>query len=313
MSTNGADLLVCHLRAARRKARDAAVTEVLCLLRDLGAAPAKGGPLSDRPGVFWITLPGGVHDTAIARLPRLGYTAAVDVLGPIPHQTAAGRASGGPAGEAVRWRGAWARLTRVYDHDPDVLREHAVDRRTFLLAGADGGVRAVRGYRGSSAPTSRRGLPVIDARLLVNLVFDPALGTLVDPFAGTGGVVIEAIAGGWRCIGLDIDPALRVGLQTIGGRHCVADARALPLGRHCIDAVATEPPYDQQADAGVCAALGELYVALRAGGRMAMLCAARQAPLLRREATVLGLVPYLDTPINRKGTEVAALAWQRPA
>jgi hypothetical protein len=46
---------------------------------------------------------------------------------------------------------------------------------------------------------------------------------------------------------------------------------------------------------------------------MAMLCAARQAPLLQREASALGLVAYLDTPINRKGTDVVALAWQRPA
>jgi hypothetical protein len=313
MKTNGAHLLICHLRTARRKARDAAVAEVLCLIRDLGAAPAKGGPLSDRPGTFWITLPEAARDQAIARLPRLGYTAAVDLLDPIPGPTGAGHPSRGLAADVIRWRGDWFRLQRIYDDDRDALRGQAVDRRTFLLEDAGGGVRAVRGYRGSSAPTSRRGLPVIDARLLVNLVFDPALGTLVDPFAGTGGVVIEAIAGGWRCVSSDIDAALRFGLHAISGRHILANARALPLGRLSIDAVATEPPYDRQADAAVCASLHGIFEALRPGGRVAMLCAARQGPLLRREAAVLGFIPYLDVPVNRKGTDVVALAWQRPA
>jgi tRNA G10 N-methylase Trm11 len=172
-------------------------------------------------------------------------------------------------------------------------------------------VREVRGYRGSSAPSGRRGLPVIDARLLVNLVFDPALGTLVDPFAGAGGVAIEAVASGWRCVSADIDPSLRFGLARINGRHCIADARALPLRPQSIDAVATEPPYDAGADEAVRAALRALHAVLRCGGRIAMLCAVRQAMLLRREAAALGLVPYLEAAVDRKGTEVVALAWQR--
>lgn len=301
-------LLICRIRDARRRAREAAIAEVLCLLRDLGADPARGGPLGEQPGVFWVALPPGARERAVERLPRLGYTAAVDVAEPLDRPPA----GQGTGQAAVRWRGAWYRLARAYEDDPVALRERAVDRRTFVLETEAGGRRAVRGYRGSSAPTGRRGLPVIDARLLVNLVFDPALGTLVDPFAGVGGVVIEALAAGWRCVSTDIDPALRFGVQCFGGRHCLADARALPLRPRSIDAVATEPPYDPGADEAVRAALRTLYDALRPEGRMALLCAARQASLLRQEAEALGFVPYLDTPVDRKGTEVVALAWQRP-
>jgi hypothetical protein len=42
-----------------------------------------------------------------------------------------------------------------------------------------------------------------------------------------------------------------------------------------------------------------------------MLCAAWQAEMLRDEARVLGLRVYLDTPINRKGTDVVVLAWEK--
>ena len=38
---------------------------------------------------------------------------------------------------------------------------------------------------------------------------------------------------------------------------------------------------------------------------------ARQADDLRRDSASLGLVPYLDSHINRKGVDVVALAWQK--
>jgi ubiquinone/menaquinone biosynthesis C-methylase UbiE len=56
-------------------------------------------------------------------------------------------------------------------------------------------------------------------------------------------------------------------------------------------------------------ALKEMYRVLQGGGRLAMLCAAWQADILRDQAGALGLRSYLDSLINRKGTDVVVLAW----
>jgi hypothetical protein len=297
---SSAAFLIFHLRPARRRALTTATAEALCLLRDLGAAVAQGGPLSEQGGVFWLTLPVEALESARARLPRLGYSYAVDLLEP---------AHG--AGD-VRWRGRSYRLVRLYEEDPGELRAAAPDRRTFVLE-SGGEARPVRGYRGGSRPLSRRGLPVIDARMLVNLVSPVSGATFLDPFAGAGGVVLEALASGYRVLSCDIDPSLRHGLSAFGAAHCVADSRRLPFASDSIDAIATEPPYEPEADEAVRASLGEMARVLRPGGRIAVLCAARQAGALREQATLLGLGPVHHAPIDRKGTPCAVLAWDLEA
>lgn len=310
-------LVVCYLRPARRKAREVATAEALCLLRDLDPVAPAGGPLSERGGVFWIGLPADALETALARFPRLGYTQAVDLLEPAG-TPAEGRHSGrvataDPSTHFTHWRRKTYRLVRVYQEDPAALRERAPDRRTFLFEGGAGEVRAVTGYRGDGSPLGRRGLPVPDARLLVNLVSKPGGGRFLDPFAGVGGIAIEALAGGWQVVSADLDPALRHGLARLGSRHCVADARHLPLATASVDAIATEPPYHRQTADVIVGALREMGRALVIGGRLAILCAAWQTDGLRREGASLGLEPFLDSPINRKGLDVAVLAWHKGA
>jgi hypothetical protein len=299
-------MLVFHLRAARRRARAAAVAEALALLHDLEPSAPAGGPLADRGGVFWVELPGRQVGAAAARLPRLGYSTAVDLL--VAGQ-APGRGGGPPA---VRWRGRGWRLERLYAEDPAGHRDAAPDRREFLLEAGGGPVRPVRGYRGGGAALARRGLPVCDARLLVNLVAPARPGRLLDPFAGVGGVALEARAAGWSTVTADLDPALRHGLGRLSGAHLVADARALPLRPGCLDAVATEPPYDRGVGPLADQALAETHRLLRPGGAAAFLCAAWQAAGLRAAAAALGWRVVLDCPVDRKGVPVVALAWRRP-
>jgi SAM-dependent methyltransferase len=298
--------LVLHLRAARARARVAAVAEALALLQDLEASAPAGGPLADRGGVFWVALPERHLAAAVARLPRLGYATAVDLV--VPEAQARGRSHGSTA---ARRRRRPYRLRRLYQEDAAGHRERAPDRREFLVEAGDGQVRAVRGYRGGSDPLARRGLPVCDARLLVNLAATGPPGLLLDPFAGVGGIALEARAAGWRVLTADLDPGLRHGLGRLGATHLVADARALPLRDGSVDAVATEPPYDRQAAPPLDQVLAELARLLRPGATLAMLAAGWQAPRLRAAAAALGLAARLDCPVDRKGLEVVALAWRR--
>ena len=297
-----AAMLVLHLRAARRRARAAAVAEALALLEDLEPTAPGGGPLSELGGTAWVTVPRRHLRPALARLGRLGYTAAVDLLEP--------RHGDAGTGTAVRWRRRWWLATRVHQADEAVLRGRAPDRRSFLLECGDGRVREVTGYRGSGADGARRALPVADARMLVNLT-GPPRGVLLDPFAGAGGIALEAAEAGWTVVTADLDPVLRFGLAALARLHLVADARRLPLRAGSVDAVASEPPYDAGAGPVVAEAVAELARALRPGGRLALLVTPDQAVLARRAALAAGLAPGLDAPVDRKGLDVVALTWSR--
>jgi hypothetical protein len=296
-------LLIFHRRTARRKAHDAALLEAETLLADLGVQRETGGPLSDQKGVFWLSLPVAELNAAVERLPRLGYSDAVDGLESLTAKTA----------DSVKWRGGHYEVARLYEADEDALREQAPDRRRFALQTSTGDVRDVTGYRGDGGQLSKRGLPVIDARLLVNLVYTAEPGTrLLDPFAGVGGILIEAVASGFQVLSGDLDPVLRFGLRNTGAAHCVFDARQLPYADNTLDVIATEPPYDPQALDAVAATLGEMARVLKPDGRITMLCVPSQASTLRQQGDVLGLVSLLDSPIDRKGLPCVILLWQKP-
>jgi hypothetical protein len=292
---------------------------VLALLADLGAAAAPGGPLSEQPGIFWINLPDAALETAATRLSRLGYSEAVYHLEPTPTN----------AKHDVRWHGTAFRLVSLYQEDPDAARELAPDRRVFMLASPSGEARPVRGYRGDGQALSRRGLPVYDARLLVNLALSkvivrarhtmplqnnhpfPNMPMFLDPFAGIGGIVLEVRLHGCRVLSLDVDPALRLGLAQFGAAHIVGNAHELPYADASIDAIATEPPYDEEALSTVVQSLGEMARVLKPDGNLVLLCTDEQAEPLREKAVDLPLAVWLDESVDRKGLGCVVLAWRK--
>ncbi len=91
------------------------------------------------------------------------------------------------------------------------------------------------------------------ARALVNLSRIKEGQTLLDPFCGTGGVLIEAALIGARIIGSDIDKRMVRGAKenlsslNIDSELFCADISAIKdrVGR--VDAVATDPPYGKAA------------------------------------------------------------------
>lgn len=91
------------------------------------------------------------------------------------------------------------------------------------------------------------------ARALVNLSRVPSGGILVDPFCGTGGVVLEASHLGLRAVGADVRRTMALGarrsLRPFGGdaELLVADAGHSPWRQGHIDGIATDPPYGRAA------------------------------------------------------------------
>jgi len=87
------------------------------------------------------------------------------------------------------------------------------------------------------------------ARALVNLSRVPDGGALLDPFCGTGGILLEAGLIGARLVGGDVREDMvdgcRATLRSFGlaaDLHA-ADVGALPPIVGAVDAVATDPPY----------------------------------------------------------------------
>jgi tRNA (guanine10-N2)-dimethyltransferase len=85
------------------------------------------------------------------------------------------------------------------------------------------------------------------ARTLVNIARVKQDDTLLDPFCGTGGILIEADLLGAHAIGSDFDPLMVSGSRQniVQADLLLADATQLPLCDHSVDAVVTDFPYGQ--------------------------------------------------------------------
>ena len=89
-------------------------------------------------------------------------------------------------------------------------------------------------------------MPIM-ARTLVNLSFAGEGDLLLDPFCGTGGILLEGQLLGCRVIGSDMDRFMLEGCRENlpSAEVLCADATCLPLPDGSVDAVATDLPYGQ--------------------------------------------------------------------
>jgi tRNA (guanine10-N2)-dimethyltransferase len=85
------------------------------------------------------------------------------------------------------------------------------------------------------------------ARTLANIAGVQEGDRVLDPFCGTGGILIEAELLGAAAIGSDFDPLMVKGSQQNVTRSSLmlADATQLPFQAHSIDSVVTDLPYGQ--------------------------------------------------------------------
>lgn len=104
-------------------------------------------------------------------------------------------------------------------------------------------------------PTSLK--PVL-ARLLVNLSRCKEKEILLDPFCGTGSVLIEAAIIGCKAVGSDLDKEMikgsKINLKHYKLKAKLKQANALELDKHyqknSVDAIATDPPYGRSSHIG---------------------------------------------------------------
>ena len=95
------------------------------------------------------------------------------------------------------------------------------------------------------------------ARALINLTGVKRGGTVLDPFCGTGGIVIEAATMGMKAMASDFDPEMvdgtlenmdYFGLEIAGYEVC--DVSDIPSLFSDIDAVVCDPPYGRSTKTG---------------------------------------------------------------
>lgn len=114
------------------------------------------------------------------------------------------------------------------------------------------------------------------ARALINLTHVRPDQTLLDPFCGTGGMLLECKALGIRAVGSDYDPEMLDGfrLNLPDGACLRADATKMPYPDEAFDVVATDLPYGQSTTIGADSlealykgSLKEVRRVLKKGGR----------------------------------------------
>ena len=135
------------------------------------------------------------------------------------------------------------------------------------------------------------------ARTLVNLSCATAGDVVLDPFCGTGGILIEAGLVGACTIGSDFDPMMIRGSRenVKDSALMLADTTCLPFRDQSVDAIVTDFPYGQS----VCIkktdtmerlytdALGELSRVLKPGHRAVVVTHKDISSLAARHLTVL--------------------------
>lgn len=145
------------------------------------------------------------------------------------------------------------------------------------------------------------------ARALVNLTRVRAGDRLLDPFCGTGGVLIEAGLMGLEVVGWDVDERMVEGCRRnldaygVGGNVTVSDALESSAKA---DAVATDPPYGRASY--TTEGVGGLYTKFTSNARGMLDEGSRMALMLPRENDVdtegFSVADTFDVRIHRSLT-----------
>jgi len=149
------------------------------------------------------------------------------------------------------WRSAKGEA-KVDLRQPDRLFLGVLQENRFLL-GIYLASRDRQGFAARRSPRRPFFIPSAmhpkTARVMVNLARTRPGETFLDPFCGTGGLLLEAAGVGGLPIGSDIDLQILSGCRQNLGHYGItflglrADARFAPVRSETVCAIATDPPY----------------------------------------------------------------------
>lgn len=171
-----------------------------------------------------------------------------------------------------RWYLGWVRLgdlkvhfSEVYVQDEHSLLNDSPHNRGFLIE-KDGRLIEAKGHK------FHRGLSPLDAKFILNIAqLSPGM-LICDPFAGFGGIVLEANRRGLTFYASDMDASLSPGLKRASGGKCtICDAVHLPFPTALFDAVVTEPSFRRIHRQSTLDSLPEIRRVLKPDGRMVLL------------------------------------------
>lgn len=167
----------------------------------------------------------------------------------------------------IRIKDKKLRLTEIYRQDDKERLENSPNQRSFLIE-KDGTITEAKGFR------RKRAVAPNDAKFIINISELSENETILDPFAGTGGLLIECLSRGIKVFASDIDYILKPGLAKLTDNHFVlADAQNLPFKDNVFDAVITEPPFSNKHRQSVLNSLPEICRVVRQNGKIIFLIA----------------------------------------
>jgi 23S rRNA G2445 N2-methylase RlmL len=204
--------------------------------------------------------------------------------------------------------------------DPAALELWALETKPGLFRL---GLRLTTGsmrHRGGRVVERPGALRPTVAAAMVRLLGRPSSdGALLDPFCGSGTILTEAAAVGWRPLGADLDPeAVEVARSNVQAAAwlLVADARRLPFAAQRFSAVASNLPFGKQyriqgsAGRWFDAALGEMTRVTRPGATIVLLV--RPLPAFERALATESLLGDVQrTDLRLLGMPTALWRLQR--
>lgn len=308
------DLLMCSIRPSRIKAKHLAIAEMFFVLSGLGCLFIINGPLGDKKGLISFFVRKNSEGLLKEALKNVGYCDKFFLLEECSQKNGRkfGRSNKSAENEII-WKGMLFRLKPFFKQCHITFDEQSPHNREFFIYSANGTVKRVVGYRGDGSMTGKRALPVEDTRLMINLAAPHKAEVLMDPFAGSGGILHTAryINPSLFLISSDIDPILEPGLRRFSDKNFTMDARKVRLKNSCIDAIVTEVPFNKAVTEVVSESFLHLSCFLKKNARIIFMCADYQYKHLRECMKNSGLFCFMEKSVNRKGMSVIISAWYK--
>ena len=300
-------VLVCSLRNSRIKAKKIAIMEALCCLYPLQGIFIVNGPLGDVKGLISFFILKEYKDLLPNYLKNLGYCNKFYILdfdNPEFESTCEIRNN-----NSLIWKKRKFSIQHFYEQSEEVYIQQSPHNRHFRIIGHDNVVRDIYGYRGDGSDKGRRALPVEDARCLVNLALPSKIKTMIDPFAGAGGIVYQAkyIDKNIEVFSIDVDKVLEPGLTLYGSNHYVGNSAEIDFDTHIFDAIITEVPFTLDALDDICNTLVNFDKYLSQSGRVVIMLSKHQLDAIEKCIKELNWYIVMSCLVNRKGTEVVIM------